>query len=73
MADAIERAGASPGAARSIAARIVAVHRGLLLEYLALGPNGDTQSAHDDAVVAARAEILAGTLPTVSDFAAEAK
>ncbi|AWK72509.1 TetR family transcriptional regulator [Rhodococcus oxybenzonivorans] len=72
MADAIERAGAPPRAARSIAARIVAVHRGLLLEYLALGPNAATQSAHDDAVVAARAEILAGTPPTVPGSAAEA-
>jgi len=58
MAEAIEGIGASPAAARSVAARIVAVHRGLLLETLALGPNPGTDNAHVDAVLAARAEIL---------------
>lgn len=61
MAAAIEAAGASPGAARSVASRILAAHRGLLLEDLALGCNVATDAAHRDAVLTVRAEIFRAT------------
>ncbi len=57
MAAAIEAA----GAARSVASRILAVHRGLLLEDLALGCNVATDAAHRDAVLAIRTEISRAT------------
>ncbi|KOS57805.1 TetR family transcriptional regulator [Rhodococcus rhodochrous KG-21] len=63
MAAAIETAGASPGAARSVASRILAAHRGLLLEDLALGCNVATDAAHRDAVLAVRVEISRATSP----------
>ncbi|MGX4709578.1 MULTISPECIES: TetR family transcriptional regulator [Rhodococcus] len=61
MAAAIEAAGAAPGAARSVASRILAVHRGLLLEDLALGCNVATDAAHRDAVLTIRTEISRAT------------
>ncbi|MBF6487589.1 TetR/AcrR family transcriptional regulator [Nocardia otitidiscaviarum] len=58
LAAALATAGTPPETARSLASRILAVHRGLLLEYLALGDDPVTEAAHRDAVRAARSDIL---------------
>ncbi|MGW0024941.1 TetR/AcrR family transcriptional regulator [Rhodococcus sp. NPDC003383] len=57
MAQALEAAGVAD--ARSLAHRILAVHRGLLLQATVSGPTPEIEIAHRDAVAAIRNEIVA--------------
>jgi len=57
MAQALEAAGVAD--ARSLAHRILAVHRGLLLQATASGLTPEISTAHKDAVVTIRNEIVA--------------
>ncbi|MBH0119059.1 TetR/AcrR family transcriptional regulator [Rhodococcus sp. CX] len=57
MVQALEAAGVADS--RSLAHRILAVHRGLLLQATVSGPTPEIESAHRDAVEAIRNEIVA--------------